>query len=433
MTGYLTSWLVMMFLLWKGVVSSFSIYISCFFILSVISYTFYFYILKVTRINTFLYDIVCNVFAILTIISTKYISDFFNLQSIIIGNLIFVLAVCVFVWKAISLVNKRLKKQSQKYYEKGIQNFDEKKYNLALKYLNKAVKYYPKNYKLYYWRGVIYLELDIFEKAIKEFNKTLLLLENESSIYGFVYCRIGEAYDELGKSDKGLEYYLKAYKYFKENDNIDTDDCKVTLWEIARIYENEGQLEKSIKYLEERNRLHPNETKVLHSLGYDYDQLKMEDKALRYYLKAYDCANEEDKKEEFHLANLWNIAKIYDIKSEYNKAISYLEELLELDLENYGRYYKGLIFLGIMYFEVNDLEKAKETFMKGIGSDKVEERLDSYYWLIIVNIKQDNIEGAKEFYRKAIEIKSDFIEIYGWEEIDLNKEEVEQILTQKVK
>lgn len=117
------------------------------------------------------------------------------------------------------------------YYGIGKAYFDKGKYFEAIEPFNKAERFYDhwgvyqKSDPLYFWRGISYLRMNQFEKAIKDFNKALTIdPDNSSGNNQYIYDNRGLAYYNIGNKsaarndfqkacDMGLEHGCKALQW----------------------------------------------------------------------------------------------------------------------------------------------------------------------------------------------------------------------------
>jgi len=114
-----------------------------------------------------------------------------------------------------------ISQNANELYIKGVQSFDQKKFNDALNYLNQAIEKSPDFNEAYLKRGVIFLIFKDFKKAIFDFDKAIKLGSvNELAFYnrGIAERNIGElnpAIIDFTKAismnpDFGLAYFNRA-------------------------------------------------------------------------------------------------------------------------------------------------------------------------------------------------------------------------------
>lgn len=85
-------------------------------------------------------------------------------------------------------------------YELGIQNLNLELYNEAVKCFNILLKDDPLNYEFYCYRGQAYHGLELFYKAIKDYQKSIKI--NKSYADGYYYFALAEI--SLGNIDEAI-------------------------------------------------------------------------------------------------------------------------------------------------------------------------------------------------------------------------------------
>jgi len=103
------------------------------------------------------------------------------------------------------------------YYAIGKDYFEKKKYYDAIDPFNKAERFYDhwgvyqKSDPLYFWRGISYLRMNQFEKAIKDFNKALTIdPDNSSGNNQYIYENRGLAHYNNGDKSAARADFQKA-------------------------------------------------------------------------------------------------------------------------------------------------------------------------------------------------------------------------------
>jgi len=84
-------------------------------------------------------------------------------------------------------------------------------YENAVKYFDKAIKLTKEEFNVFWGRGKAFLKLQKFEKAISDFNYTILNFPNEFVVrFGFVHSDRGKAYLFSGNKDKACIDFIEA-------------------------------------------------------------------------------------------------------------------------------------------------------------------------------------------------------------------------------
>lgn len=147
------------------------------------------------------------------------------------------------------------------------------------------------------------------------------------------YFEIANIYFEKNAQDISLDYYLKAYEYYKKHDELDR---KYELENnIAIVYAIFNNKDKALNYF---NSLLKHYTlkkqnlqigKTLNNIGNLYFNNKQLDKAMVYYKKAYEVSKPlNDIKLNVFIYN--NIARCYTQQKKYSEAKIYFDKLLNL-------------------------------------------------------------------------------------------------------
>lgn len=115
----------------------------------------------------------------------------------------------------------------------------ERSIRLAIDDFTKGIQLKPGNIDLYYReRGDAYINISLYDKALSDFQKLLLLNKKGTSIL----CSIGKCYLELNDLDNALKFLLKA-----KTDEMMSDFCLV---DIALAYSMKNEKDNALKYLE---------------------------------------------------------------------------------------------------------------------------------------------------------------------------------------
>lgn len=155
---------------------------------------------------------------------------------IIFGTLTFVRTG---VWKnSISLYSDILKKYPHSFValnSLGAEYMLNKNYDMGLRYLNAAINENTDYYKGYYNRGLLYAQTDRIDKALKDFNKAILLKE-----YPKAYVARANVYYMLKDFPKAITDAETVLK-------VDPDNTKA-IYVIATCYDDLNQLDKAMIY-----------------------------------------------------------------------------------------------------------------------------------------------------------------------------------------
>ena len=112
-------------------------------------------------------------------------------------------------------------------------------------------------------------------------------------------------------------------------------------------------------------------------------------------VEAFKLMLEKDPKSKNSLINL---SAIYLGKGELKEGMKYFEQLDEETLKDPNLFYN----MGVLLFEKQQTDLAIENFIKCISRDP--KHIDGYYQLAIAYINKGNMEKAKTYLNKVIEI-----------------------------
>lgn len=289
-------------------------------------------------------------------------------------------------------------------------NRDKKKYELSMVYLNLG--------NLAQDLGKTQLALFYYEKSL-ELKKEV----NDEVGLGTLYMNMGNLKYHRGEYDKSLGLYLNALKVFEEID----DKTR-----IARMYNNIGNVyfstkkynnaidfyEKSLTIREQINDLRGISI-VLNNIGSVLYSAMSYDSALVYFNRSLELKHKFGDNYASIAGTIGNIAGIYRILEDYQKAEKYYLEAVHLR-EKYGSrievatvYYNMSEFL----FEVNRKDEALSYLKKSKELAEEHEihriKIASYRRLAKYYEDNGNFKKALEYKRKYIDEKEkEFSESY---------------------
>ena len=107
--------------------------------------------------------------------------------------------------------------------EKGIQAFTSKNYAKAIEFFTKAIEYDQNNPTLYSNRAATYIELEDYEMAVKDADKSISVDKN----FFKGYIRKAQALREQGETDLAFNTLAEANKLFPTNEDVTTSLAKI--------------------------------------------------------------------------------------------------------------------------------------------------------------------------------------------------------------
>jgi tetratricopeptide (TPR) repeat protein len=286
--------------------------------------------------------------------------------------------------------------------------------------LRMAVKEDPESEYLRIRLSDVLFQLEKYDDIIK-----LLGPPEEGAESMSPYLYLGLAYQYDGRMDEAIE----AYEYIYNSDLATGQD----LIHLGRILTFESRFEEAIRYFKKAGELLPGSVEVHTLLGESYIALENPEKAREEYEKiieiepgdvnnwlvlaqfAEDGERYEDalnyygegiNRSENPSPLLQNILRISAKLGDYTRAIEITEALVDKFPEN------GPIIgmLGVLYYQVSDLEKANDTISRAM-----EKGVDSFQLNLTLGrslMELDKSEDALEYLEKAVTLRPD--EFAGW-------------------
>lgn len=228
-----------------------------------------------------------------------------------------------------------LKSYKKKYMMSGIQEiyadimyayFFETPYD-AIKHINQLRQIDDQTPESYYLMGNRYYELQQYDKAIPEFEKSLEIYNKrgEKPFYTANYSDLGMAYLKTGQIGEAKKLLKKAEKDFPDNFSIISRQIILILAEGDTIKANE-LIRKFIFLQKERI---TSEADIATNLAGIYSETDILDHASKYYKQALSLEPENP-------VRIYNLAYfLIDKDRDINGGIQLVDEALKLDPENY--------------------------------------------------------------------------------------------------
>lgn len=248
--------------------------------------------------------------------------------------------------KALTLANKIKSPEACAVTNELMGELFNKSHNLqpAINYYLISARIYENNGNtvklagIYSKLGELYLSNNFdIQLAHKYYNKALgLAIETEDrNIIADIYNDIGGLFYSQQNYDESLEYYLKAFDFWKTIDN------------------KEGT------------------ARALNNIGEIYRQKKQLTKAFEYYSKSLSI-NEKIGSLRNKAANLENMGMIKSAEGNTTKAFEFYEQSLALYSENNfpDDQIQILVLMGKEYFKINQSEKAYNYFYDAYENSK---------------------------------------------------------------
>jgi len=207
-----------------------------------------------------------------------------------------------------------------------------------------------------------YLNAQDYKRAIEAGKSAVMLYPRNASAYR---C-LGKAYYRVGE-------FKLALSAMKEAERLATtkSDLMYVYNLLGKIYAAMADFDNAFLYysrclniakeIGERNA----EASMLNDIANIFQIIGEYDKALKYYEESLKLQNDEREK----AATYNNIAVLYSTKGDFNKSIEYRKKAIEI-CERYGDYHglaRALINLGETYRRIKDFANAKTYLFKGLN------------------------------------------------------------------
>ena len=238
------------------------------------------------------------------------------------------------------------------YFYKGMQCYDEKEYERAIKFYKQALKYEPNSDATYFNIGNVFYIQKVYDEALVYYKQALLLNAKSPN----AHYQIGLIYHIQQKYKKALEFYIEAEKSSKMSED--------SYENLAICYMQVKNNIKAIEYYEKVLQLNPTHKYTLQDMGYLYSQMGNQDESIKYYKRLVLI---EPNEELFNLLAFFHLEK-----QEYKNGIQYLLNSMKYNTKNVDTLHN----LSFSFFQLKDFEKSIEYSRKLI---EVEEDRDAPY------------------------------------------------------
>jgi len=169
----------------------------------------------------------------------------------------------------------------------------------------------------------------------------------------------------------------------------------------AQIYSTTGQLKESLLILQALEKNDTSNPEIFITKASVFSQLRDHDKAIKYYEKAIEAAEQYEDGEEIEDIR-FDLALEYENVHDYQSAIKVLTKILETSPENEAAIYE----VAYCYERIGNFDKCIEFYNKYIDNNPYS--FTAWYNLGNIYFLKDNIEKALWAYDYAIVINEDF-------------------------
>jgi len=256
--------------------------------------------------------------------------------------------------------------------------------------LKESVLYYEKAFAIkvflpdYIMYGYILIDLQEYRKAENVFNSI-----SEDFDFTEINFALANIYERTNRKYEAIEKYEKVI--------VNNPEFEPAHFSLAYIYddiseENDKSLDdensqKAIKHYQESIKLNDKNFWSHINLGSIYERYNENDKALDYFLKAYQI----DKTKEMVC---YNLGVVYYKLKKYDKSLDFYNQELSKAHPFKSTYYN----LGILYKDgFKDYEKAKYYYLKGLENNN--EEYNIWYNLGCIHALLKDFDNAFECFK----------------------------------
>ncbi|MBW7846697.1 MAG: tetratricopeptide repeat protein [Bacteroidales bacterium] len=288
--------------------------------------------------------------------------------------------------KARLVLEKALKLHRNNYRIKLLwakQLADDGHLSKAIKVLDDIENEEPEDSDIYLMKGAVYNMMLNFAKSVEEYEKALMLADEDEMEE--LYVTIALQYENLGEFDKALSYLQKAMEYTESPDQI--------LSEIGLCFEMAERIEDGITFFQQYLEKNPTNHAAWFNLGLAFYHLQL-------YEKAIDAMEYALSIEESYLPAIINIGQLYSTLGNYHKALEYFHESEQYEEADSLTLY----YMGECHEKMLDFEEALLFYRKAIAKD--EYFADAWAGMGVIYDEKGETRKAIHYLEKAIELDS---------------------------
>lgn len=267
-------------------------------------------------------------------------------------------------------INKEIQNAFEHYQSGNLQ--------LAKSISNKIIREQPDNSEVIHFLGIIYLDLELFDKAIECINKAIKLNPDNAH----AYFHLGNALRGKGQSEEVIIAYQKAMQLKPNYTEVYNN--------LGNLLQEKGQLNEAIPYYKKAIEIDPDFADAYYNLGNVFQHTEQFDEAKACYKKSIEIDPE-------YADAYYNLGYIFTKEKNHDEAIRYYQKTVELSPASPEVFNS----LGNAFHEKGLLDEAEFYYQKAIMLDP--SFAVSYYNLGNTLWTQGKRNEARDAYEKAIE------------------------------
>jgi len=247
---------------------------------------------------------------------------------------------------------------------------------------------------LYYYQGKADSALYYWNKAVELCTE----LGNKNLEMG-ITANMGNAYWNKGEYGRAIEIHEKALEYSELSENKVA--IGIGLSNLGYMYQVIREFEKSINYLERSiaiNEELDHKVMVGHTLKIFADVFANYkgdlDRAHEYYSKSLSISQEMGHKRSTGIG-YYGIGDMYARQGNYIQALDYFDRYLKIvnEMDDKGGKAKCLNMIGLVYYEMNEFEKAEPYFVESYSMSHIQgDSPDAIIWTnVLLNLTKKEL------------------------------------------
>ncbi len=256
----------------------------------------------------------------------------------------------------------------------------------ALEAISTAITLHPQNSKLsfyFYTRALIYVDLELYERAIGDFKETITYERKAGYGTSSTWYELGDTYSRLMNIDKALHAFHQAVKDIE-------NAIPMYYYRLAKEYQIKGLLDQAISYMEKAKMLHQ-QLSSHHDKGIQeyFNRGRYSTFAFRQF---YDLA-------ESRCSFLLDLGELYREKLDFDNALEILHKAIEHDPNSEFAYVER----GLTYKEMGKHELAISDFLQAWELDPSFTMCP--YWIAGCFHAIGEFEQALDYYNRLIDLE----------------------------
>ena len=266
--------------------------------------------------------------------------------------------------------------------------------------------------------GQLFEQWGVNEKAIEYYTRSYETKRELGDENGQIQLlrKMGDTHYQLRNRLQAQSHYGKLLELIKDRE--EKSDLLNVMERLAELYDSNGEREQALEYelqaltLKKSMGDYKGLATTYNKIGNLYKNLSDNDQALEYYKKSLEMNQKIGESEDGNNDDdiLMNIAFIYQAKGDYNEALKYLFDALEIRKSREDFVSSALVNheISYTYQALGRLKPAKEYAEMAVAWTEREKAYEvlvkSYKLLSDIYLNDNDDEQALKYYKKHTEI-----------------------------